>query len=111
MEHSKGKGWLETSKGEPRGYIESDGLKELWFHTGTACNLKCADCYEGSGPGDRRLEMMSLSDVRPFMDEAVALGVGQFSFTGGEPFVVKEIIEILAEGLGRCPCLVLTNGT
>ncbi len=100
-----------TPLGEPRGYIQPHALRELWFHTGTACNLACPFCLEGSKPGDGRLERVTLDDVRPFVDEAVALGVEQFSFTGGEPFVVKPFVEILRYASAFRPCLVLTNGT
>ena len=47
----------------------------------------------------------------PFIDEALALGVKQFSFTGGEPFINKDIIRILDYALQHRPCLVLTNAT
>ncbi|HEY8520751.1 MAG TPA: radical SAM protein [Gammaproteobacteria bacterium] len=100
-----------TPAGEPRGYIEPHALRELWFHTGTACNLACPFCLEGSKPGDRRLDRVTLADVRPLMDEAVRLGVEQFSFTGGEPFIVKDFVNILRYASSLRPCLVLTNGT
>lgn len=100
-----------TASGAPRGYIDAHALEELWFHTGTACNLQCPFCLEGSGPGDRRLQRMRLQDVQPFIDEAMALGVRQFSFTGGEPFIVRDIVRILSYAAERRPCLVLTNGT
>ncbi|RMH16835.1 MAG: radical SAM protein, partial [Gemmatimonadetes bacterium] len=77
--------WLFTPEGERRGYIRAERLKEVWFHTGTICNLACPFCLEGSGPGDDRLGQVTLEDVVPFVDEAVGLGVRQFSFTGGEP--------------------------
>ena len=95
---------------EPSGYIQPHTLAELWFHTGTACNLACPFCLEGSKPGDRRLGRVSFADVRPFIDEAVRLGVRQLSFTGGEPFIVKDLLRILDYALERVPCLVLTNG-
>jgi hypothetical protein len=100
-----------TPQGEKRGYIQPHALSELWFHTGTACNLACPFCLEGSKPGDRRLDRVTLDDVRPFVDEARALGVRQLSFTGGEPFIVRELPRILDYALGVAPCLVLTNGT
>jgi sulfatase maturation enzyme AslB (radical SAM superfamily) len=103
--------WSKTITGEARGYIEPYGLKELWFHTGTACNLECPFCLEGSSPGDNRLERMKLEDVEPFLHEAVQLKVEQFSFTGGEPFIVKDFINILRHAASLRPCLVLTNGT
>ena len=103
--------WLETAKGEKRGYIQPAKLTELWFHTGTICNLRCPFCLEGSKPGDTRIQALKLDDVRPFIEEALDLGVEQFSFTGGEPFVVKDFIKILQLALTHRPCLVLTNGT
>lgn len=103
--------WCLTSKGEPRGYIQAVRLRELWFHTGTACNLSCPFCLEGSRPGDRRLDLVRLADVEPYVREALALGVEQFSFTGGEPFLVKQFPAILALASAHRPCMVLTNGT
>ena len=102
--------WLFTPAGEARGYIQPHTLAELWFHTGTACNLACPFCLEGSKPGDRRLGRVTFADVQPFIDEAVQLGVRQLSFTGGEPFIVKDLLRILDYALERAPCLVLTNG-
>ena len=93
------------------GYIQPHALKELWFHTGTVCNLRCPFCLEGSHPGSNRLQPMTLADVQPFIEESLALGTQQFSFTGGEPFIVPEIIEILDFALDHNPCLVLTNAT
>lgn len=103
--------WDMTPASEPRGYIDPHTLDELWFHTGTACNLSCPFCLEGSVPGDTRLDRITLADARPLLDEAVELGVKQFSFTGGEPFIVKDFVNILAYAAERKPCLVLTNGT
>lgn len=100
-----------TPTGEARGYIDPHALQELWFHTGTACNLACPFCLEGSKPGDGRLDRITLEDARPFIDEAVELGVEQFSFTGGEPFIVKDFVNILIYASASRPCLVLTNGT
>lgn len=103
--------WLYTSRNEPRGYIQPQTLDELWFHTGTSCNLRCPSCFEGSKPGDQRIEFLTLDDVRSFMDEALDLGVKTFSFTGGEPFVNPDFLDILALALEYRPCLVLTNAT
>ena len=65
---------------EPTGYIQPGNLRELWFHTGTACNLACPFCLEGSRPGDGRLQRIALADVRPLMHEAAALGVLAIGF-------------------------------
>lgn len=103
--------WYFTKSGDPRGYIQPGQLKELWFHTGTRCNLGCDFCLEGAGPSSKRLGAPSIAEVKPYIDQAIAMGVEKFSFTGGEPFLVKDIIKILDYASQYRPVLVLTNGT
>lgn len=103
--------WTTTPDGDPRGYIKATSLSEVWFHTGTKCNLSCDFCLEGSSPGDKRLDTPSFEEVKPFIDEAVEMGVAQFSFTGGEPFLARDLIAILDYASQFGSCLVLTNGT
>lgn len=86
-------------------------LRELWLHTGTACNLSCPFCHEGSAPADTRLPALTFAQARLAIDEAVALGVQRFAFTGGEPLILRGILDILAYAQRHRPCLVLTNGT
>lgn len=103
--------WHVTPLGDQRGYIDSHGLRELWFHTGTACNLSCGFCLEGSKPGDTRLGLVKLEDVASYIHIALDMGVDQFSFTGGEPFLAKDLPKILSLASTYRPCLVLTNAT
>ncbi len=100
-----------TKEGKSRGYIESGKLKELWVHTGTNCNLSCSFCLEGSYPGNHRLSEPCLEELKPFFEEAIELGVEKFSFTGGEPFMNKDFINILSYAVKLKPCMVLTNAT
>jgi uncharacterized Fe-S cluster-containing radical SAM superfamily protein len=86
-------------------------FRELWIHAGTACNLSCPFCHEGSRPGDMRIEPLTLAEVAPQMDMAMTLGVERFAFTGGEPLILKDIHAILLHALKLRPTLVLTNGT
>ncbi len=111
MHHLNHKHWLRTPNDDPRGYIEPQKLTELWFHTGTNCNLRCPFCLEGSKPGDNRIEFIRLDEVRSFIPAALALGVEKFSFTGGEPFINPDMVAILDLALDHRPCLVLTNAT
>lgn len=108
---TRSKSWYVTPDGKSRGFIQAHALDELWFHTGTACNLTCSFCLEGSKPGDDRLNLLRFDDAKSYIDEALTLGVKQFSFTGGEPFVNKDLIRILDYALQHRPCMVLTNAT
>ncbi len=86
-------------------------FRELWIHTGTACNLSCPFCHEASSPGDTRLVAPSLLQAQVIIKEALENGVQRFAFTGGEPLIHREILAILKFALQHRPCLVLTNGT
>ncbi len=111
MLHLKSREWTCTADGAKRGYIQPEGLNELWFHLGSKCNLSCDFCFEDSGPLSERIGQLFFKDAKRYIDEALNLSVKRFSFTGGEPFMARDIIEILDYALDHKPCLVLTNGT
>jgi molybdenum cofactor biosynthesis enzyme MoaA len=86
-------------------------LDTLWFQVaGTVCNLQCTHCFISCSPTNHRHEMMSLATVRRYLAEAAALGVREYYFTGGEPFLHREIFEMLEAALAQGPVSVLTNG-
>ena len=86
-------------------------LDTLWLQVGgTVCNLQCTHCFISSSPTNHSHELMTLADVRPFLEEAERLGVKEYYFTGGEPFLNREILEIVEAALLRGPVSVLTNG-
>lgn len=111
IHHTHDPSWLLTPLGDQRGYIQPEKLAELWFHMGTNCNLRCSFCFEGATPGNNRLQTLTFEDASPFIDEAINHGIKQFSFTGGEPFITRDILRILDKALNIAPCLVLTNAT
>jgi AdoMet-dependent heme synthase len=87
-------------------------LDALWIQVaGTACNLTCTHCFVSCGPGDLRHRPMTRHEVRDRVEEGLALGVREFYFTGGEPFLHPDLLEILADTLAVGPATVLTNGT
>lgn len=102
-----------TAKGESRAAVALKRLDTLWFNTGTLCNIECANCYIESSPRNGRLAYLSLGDVTGYLDEIRerALGVRLIGFTGGEPFMNPQFMEILEETLKRgFQTLTLTNG-
>ena len=102
------------AQARPERYPEQpfDHLDALWIQVaGTVCNLRCTHCFVSCGPLDDRHALMSRGEVRARVADAVRLGVKEFYFTGGEPFLHPEMIEILADSLASGPCTVLTNGT
>src|SRR5262245_33181130 len=87
------------------------GLDTVWFQVaGTVCNLACTHCFLSCSPGNQSHSFMDLSTVEGYLQEAERLGVREYYFTGGEPFLNPEILPILAAALRRGPATVLTNG-
>ncbi len=84
----------------------------MWFQVaGTLCNLTCRHCFISCSPTNHNHELMSRAEVRRYLDEARSLGVNDYYFTGGEPFLNREILEILEDALAAGPATVLTNAT
>ena len=101
-----------TACGKRRAKVQFAGMQMLWFNTGTLCNLACNNCYIESSPRNDRLEFLNRIEVDAFLEEAEALdlGVKEIGFTGGEPFVNPDFLEILSTTLSRrLGVLVLTN--
>ena len=101
-----------TAKGEPRASVALERLETLWFNTGTLCNIECDHCYIESGPKSDRLAYLSVAEVEAYLDEIRALGwaTSEIAFTGGEPFMNRDILPMLKAALSRgFKVLVLTN--
>jgi hypothetical protein len=103
---------LRTADGSERASVPLVALETLWFNTGTLCNLSCAGCYIESSPTNDALVYLKAGEVSRFLDE---IRVGQLptreiGFTGGEPFMNPDIIQIVDDTLSRgFEILVLTN--
>lgn len=92
-------------------FVSLTALDTLWFQVaGTLCNIECTHCFISSSPRNRSHGMLSLNDVQDRLDEARRLGVREYYFTGGEPFMNREILPILEAALCQGPATVLTNG-
>tara|TARA_R110000868_G_scaffold37111_14_gene131669 strand:+ start:80798 stop:81757 length:960 start_codon:yes stop_codon:yes gene_type:complete len=112
--HKEGKFAEEkkTAKGEDRAFVDLIKLETLWFNTGTLCNLACENCYIESSPTNDELSFITFDEVKNYLDEIEGqnLGTKNISFTGGEPFLNKEMLPILTLCLERgYNVLMLTN--
>ncbi len=101
---------LVTARGEVRAHVALDRLETLWINTGTLCNLACKSCYIESSPTNDALVYLTLAEVETHLDEAERLGTREIGFTGGEPFMNRELIPMMRSALDRgFEVLVLTN--
>jgi uncharacterized radical SAM superfamily Fe-S cluster-containing enzyme len=81
----------------------------LWLYTNFDCNLHCDYCCVRSSPSAPRREL-GLPRVKRIAREAAELGVKEIFVTGGEPFLLEDIGEILLSCTAAAPTTVLTNG-
>ena len=81
---------------------------KLWIYTNYDCNLRCSYCVAKSSPNAPR-RAIGLANVKQLVDEAVALEFEHIFFTGGEPFLLIDIYEMLAFSAARVKTSVLTN--
>lgn len=81
----------------------------LWLYTNFDCNLHCDYCCVRSSPSAPRREL-GLERVQRIAREAAELGVKEIFVTGGEPFLLEDIGEILLACAAAAPTTVLTNG-
>ena len=101
-----------TAKGERRAWVDLTALKTLWINTGTLCNIECAGCYIESGPKNDRLSYITRQETAAFLDEIEKdkLNTEEIGFTGGEPFMNKDMAAMAGDALARgFRVLILTN--
>jgi len=86
-------------------------LDTLWLQVaGTLCNLQCTHCFISCSPTNTTHGMMSLAQVQAHLVDASDLGVREYYFTGGEPFLNRDLFEMIEIALRQGPVSVLTNG-
>jgi len=81
---------------------------KLWIYTNYDCNLRCRYCVAKSSPNAPR-RAIGLANVQRLIDESTQLGFVHAFLTGGEPFLLPDIYDMLAYSSARMQTTVLTN--
>lgn len=101
-----------TADGAVRASVTLSNPKMLWFNTGTLCNIACPNCYIHSSPSNDRLVYINSKEVAHFLEQVNDRNwpVREIGFTGGEPFMNPEMIDMAQISLSRgYQVLILTN--
>ncbi|RPE71550.1 4Fe-4S single cluster protein [Pacificibacter maritimus] len=101
-----------TAKGEKRATVALTNPQTLWFNTGTLCNITCVNCYIDSSPKNDALVYITTEEVTAYLDELEGLDwdLREIAFTGGEPFMNPDMIDMTRAALARgYEVLILTN--
>lgn len=101
-----------TADGQTRAKVSLTRPETLWFNTGTLCNIECVNCYIASSPTNDALVYITADEVRNYLDQIEARNwpVHEIGFTGGEPFMNPQMIDMTRAALERgYKVLILTN--
>lgn len=100
-----------TMHGPIRDAIEQRRIgSRLWFYTNYHCNLACSYCLTESAP-DVASRTLGPDLIVELAEQGRALGFTGVGVTGGEPFLVADMPELLARLSEALPVVVLSNGT
>lgn len=84
-------------------------LGELWIYTNNDCNLNCLHCLVSAGK--QKTSSMSATQIKNLVDQATGLGAHRIYFTGGEPFIREDILDLIEYVTTRTQLVILSNGT
>lgn len=92
-------------------YLKPGKLSEIWVYVTNRCNLRCEHCLVSAGE-ETRPETPS-EKIKKAIEEAKGLGVNRVFFTGGEPFLRRDIFDLIGFVTKelKLELVILTNGT
>ena len=82
----------------------------LWFYANYHCNLRCSYCLTESAPLVKRREL-GAEQILERAAEAAELGFTGFGVTGGEPFILDYMPQLVGALADDLPVIVLSNAT
>ena len=90
-------------------------LRVVFVELTQKCNLRCEHCYVPDcsvSTGRVNTSRMTIDDIYGLISQIDEMGVMELQLTGGEPFILPYILDIIKEAQSRLiPCSVFTNGT
>ncbi len=89
--------------------LEQQTGARLWLYTNFDCNLACDCCCARSSPQAAR-RAIGVDRTRQLVAEAAEAGVAEVFLTGGEPFLLPDLDQLVHACVDRLPTTLLTNG-
>ncbi|MHB1661822.1 MAG: radical SAM protein [bacterium] len=102
--------FLLLSGEKRKAFIEKNGFYPPLFYVISPtmhCNLKCYGCYSANYT---RRDMLSYAKINQIIDEGKKFGIYFYTISGGEPFVRKDLLDIIKRN-NDCYFQVYTNGS
>ena len=83
-------------------------VPRLWLYTNFDCNLACDYCCVSSSPRTPR-RALGPDRVRRLAAEAAQAGITEIFLTGGEPFLLPDLYQVVTACTDHLPTTLLTN--
>lgn len=102
--------FLLLSSDRRKEFIEKNGFYPPLFYVISPtmhCNLKCYGCYSANYT---RKDMLSYEKINQIIDEGKKFGIFFYTFSGGEPFIRKDLLDIIQKN-NDCYFQIYTNGS
>ncbi len=75
------------------------------------CNLKCVHCY-AKAVDPEGTDLINTAQAKTIIDDLAAYGASVMLFSGGEPLVRKDLVELASYATGKgMRAVISTNGT
>ncbi|TFD33481.1 radical SAM protein [Cryobacterium cryoconiti] len=81
----------------------------VWVYTNFDCNLACDYCCVRSSPKAER-RAIGADRLQQIAREAADAGVSELILTGGEPFLLNDLDDLVNSCTDQLPTTLLTNG-
>lgn len=102
---------LRYDRGEGRRFAGRLRRPVVVWNATARCNLACRHCYAHAGPAPAADEL-SGAEARALIDDLAAFGSPVLLFSGGEPLLRDDLIDLIAYAVGRgLRAVVSSNGT
>ncbi len=110
----EGPGTVVVRRGRPPDPVATVGADRmpgarLWLYTNFHCNLACDYCCVASSPKAPKREL-GADLIGRLISQAADWGVRELYLTGGEPFLLPDIAQIVRNCAAVLPTTLLTNG-
>ncbi|MCQ5376902.1 MAG: radical SAM protein [Candidatus Methanomethylicia archaeon] len=79
--------------GVQKPFVPGAPFQVVWNIT-SRCNLKCKHCYANAGTSGNAAAEMGTEDAKATIDKLSRWGVAVLAFSGGEPLIRKDILEL-----------------
>ena len=103
---------MSTQLGFQAPSVELKKLDNIWLLvSGFTCNLKCRHCYLNCGQSNKTKGFLNLDKIKTALEGVKNTQIEEIYLYGGEPFLNRDINNIIRYCLKITNVIIVTNGT